>query len=95
MSGTVEGKIVAITDQGNLVSDIAASQLEQAPRGEELTVLCDEHETRGLFAANHDQPESTFIAVLGENGCLELEIVGLSAAIMLGIQVGESVSVCW
>ncbi len=71
MPGTVEGKIVAVTDQGNLVSDIAASQLEQAPRDEQLVVVCDEHETHGLFDANHNQPESTFIAVLSEDGCLD------------------------
>ncbi len=95
MPGTVEGKIVAVTDQGNLVSDIAASQLEQAPRDEQLVVVCDEHETHGLFDANHNQPESTFIAVLSEDGCLELEIVGLSAAIMLGISIGQLISVRW
>ena len=52
-------------------------------------------ETQGLFEAGHDQPESTLIAVIGESGCLEIEIVGVSASIMLGVREGEKVSVRW
>ena len=93
--GTVEGKVVSVTEQGNLVTDISPEQLNGAPRDEGVVVVCDEHETQGLFELGHDQPESTFIALIGESGCLELEIVGLSASIMLGIRVGEAVTVRW
>lgn len=95
MPGTVEGKVVSVSEEGNLVTDISPDQLAGAPRNEGVVVACDEHETQGLFALGHDQPESTFIALVGESGCLELEIVGLSASIMLGIRVGETVTVRW
>lgn len=95
MPGTVEGKVVSVSEQGNLITDITPDQLDSAPRDESFVVVCDEHETQGLFELGHDQPESTFIAILGESGCLELEIVGLSAAMMLGIGVGETVTARW
>lgn len=95
MPATIEGKVVAITDTGNLVTDIGADQLSDAPRDDRVTVACDEHETVGIFDADHGEPESTLIAVLGDSGCLELEIVGLSASLMLGVRVGERVVVRW
>ena len=56
---------------------------------------CDEHETHGIFAADHSQPEFTLLAMIGDSGCLELCIVGDSAKIMLGVAVGEKVTVKW
>jgi hypothetical protein len=78
-----------------LVTDISLDQLQGVPRDEQVIVRCDDHETNGIFTQDHDQPESTLIAVLGESGCLELEIVGDSAQLMLGVRVGEKVEVCW
>lgn len=95
MPGQIVGKIVAFSSQGNLVSDIATDQLENAPRHEGVVVRCDEHETNGLFNTDHKQPESTLIAVLGSSGKLELEIVGDSARIMLGVSLGERIEVHW
>ena len=37
----------------------------------------------------------TLLAVVGSNGQLELEIVGDSAKLMLGVRVGEKVVVKW
>jgi S-adenosylmethionine hydrolase len=93
--GKVVGKVVAFSDQGNLVTDISAEQLAGAPRDERLVVRCDEHETNCLFEAGHQQPGSTLIAVLNARGQLELEIVGESAKLMLGVPLGEVVEVCW
>jgi S-adenosylmethionine hydrolase len=93
--GKVVGKVVAFSDQGNLVTDISAEQLSSAPRDERLVVRCDEHETYCLFETGHQQPESTLIAVLNTRGRLELEIVGESAKLMLGVPLGEIVEVCW
>ena len=95
MAGTIEGSVVSIAENGNLVSDISADRLKGIPSDASITVLCDEHETTGIFEQDHDQPESTFIAVVGQSGSLELEIVGLEANLMLGIQVGEKVVVRW
>ena len=95
MPGQVVGKIVAFSQQGNLVSDISADQLHQAPRDESVVIRCDEHETNGLFDGVHNQPEATLIARIGPSGKLELEIVGDSAKIMLGVPLGETITVQW
>jgi S-adenosylmethionine hydrolase len=95
LSGQIVGKIVAFTPEGNLVSDITADQLKQAPRDERVVIRCDEHETNCLFDSNHQQPEATLIAVLGSSDRLELEIVGDSAKIMLGVPLGETIEVRW
>lgn len=95
MSGQIVGKIVGFSPQGNLVSDITADKLRQAPRNESVVIRCDEHETNCLFEREHHQPEATLIAILGASGCLELEIVGDSAKIMLGVPIGETIEVHW
>lgn len=95
MSGKIEGKIVAITESGGLVTDISAEQLRSAPRDESVLVSCDEHETCGIYPAEHGQPEATFLAYINSNGVLELDIVGVGAAPMLGIRVGQAVVVKW
>ena len=95
MAQRIEGKIASVTDDGNLVTDIPVERLTVAPRNESVTIRCDEHVTQGLFEPNHDQPPMTLIAMLGESGCLELVIVGDSAKIMLGIRIGDSVTVQW
>ena len=95
MSGKIAGTVVSATEAGSLVTDIPHDRLSAAPRGEEVTIACDEHETIGLFAPDHGQPDFTFLAVLGPSGFLELHIVGDSAKAMLGIRTGERVTVKW
>ncbi len=94
MSGQIEGKIVAYSESGNLVSDIAHERLRDVPR-EGVGVACDEHETVGIFHADHPEDPLTLMANLGPSGCLELTIVGESAKAMLGVRVGEKVVVKW
>ncbi len=91
----VEGKIVAITPEGNLVSDISVDRLAGAPRDTSVVIRCDEHETRGLFGPDHQEPPFTLLALLGGHNTLELIIVGDSAKIMLGVGLGTPVSVEW
>jgi S-adenosylmethionine hydrolase len=95
VSGQIVGKIVGFSEQGNLVSDITADRLKQAPRNESVVIRCDEHETNCLFGRDHQQPDATLIAIIGSSGCLELEIVGDSAKIMLGVPIGEAIEVRW
>ena len=95
MPAKIEGEIVAIAENGNLISDIGEDQLRGVPRGDAVSVVCDEHETHGIFDPEHNQPESTFLAVLGSSGYLELEIVGVSASVMLGIGIGQKVILRW
>lgn len=95
MPGKIEGKIVSISDEGNLITDISAEQLADAPRDDSVTVSCDEHMTQGIFAADHNEPDFTLLAMLGTGGCLELVVVGDSARIMLGLGEGQTVTVKW
>lgn len=95
MAGRIEGKVVSISESGNLVSNITTDQLADVPRDDQVTVRCDEHETLGIFEVDHQQPPFTLIALIGEGGYLELEIVSDSAKIMLGVSTGEKVEVRW
>ncbi len=91
----IQGCVESIDSFGNLITNIAADALNSVPRGEETAIVCDEHETRGIFQAYADQPPMTLIAVIGSSGRLELAIVGESAADMLGISVGTAVTIQW
>ncbi len=91
----IEGTVQSIDSFGNLITDISADVLADVPRGEETTIVCDDHQTHGIFNAYADQPEMTLIALVGSNGKLELAIVGESAALMLGVAVGTPVKVTW
>ena len=95
MPQKIEGTVVSVSESGNLVTDIPCASLADAPRDATLSVRCDEHETVGLFSIGHQEPESSFLALFGESGFLELTIVGDSAQMMLGIQPGERVVVRW
>ncbi|MBW3599351.1 MAG: adenosylmethionine-8-amino-7-oxononanoate aminotransferase [Planctomycetes bacterium] len=97
MAGKIEGVVASVSSAGNLVTDITAEQLQSknAPTDQSVTVVCDEHETLGIFPADHNQPPMTYIALIGESGNLELAIVGDSARIMLGVTEGTPVVVKW
>jgi S-adenosylmethionine hydrolase len=91
----IEGLVQSIDSFGNLITNIPADALVNVPRGEETAIVCDEHETRGIFTAYAEQPPMTLIALVGSSGHLELAIVDDSAAIMLGVTVGTPVTVAW
>ena len=91
----VEGAVIAITEQGNLVTDIAPDQLARAPRDPSVTIRCDEHMTIGIYPADHSEPAMTLLAVLADGTPLELTLVGENASAFLGLSVGARVSVEW
>jgi S-adenosylmethionine hydrolase len=93
--GHLEGKIVAYGESGNLVSDLPNERLRDLPRAAEATIICDEHQTLGIFPADHPEEPCTFMAILGTSGYLELTIVGESAKLMLGVKLGEKVVIKW
>ncbi len=95
MAGKIEGVVVSVSEAGNLVTNITAEQLKNVPTDQSVTVVCDEHETLGIFRSDHDQPPMTYIALIGESGNLELAIVDDSARIMLGVSPGAPVVVKW
>jgi S-adenosylmethionine hydrolase len=91
----IEGAVQSIDSFGNLITNISAEALAGVPQGEETAIVCDEHETRGIFKTYADQPEMTLIALVGSSGQLELAIVGDSAAMMLGVRAGAPVTITW
>ena len=95
MAGKIEGTVVAYGPTGNLVTDIANDRLKGVPAGDSVKVICDEHETVGIYAADHQEQPCTLMAILGASGYLELTIVGDSAKAMLGVRLKEKVVVKW
>ena len=95
MPGKIEGIVVAYSPAGNLVTDIPNDRLAGVPQGTGVSVICDEHETVGIFPADHQEEPRTLMAILGESGFLELTIVGDSARSMLGVPLNEKVVVKW
>jgi S-adenosylmethionine hydrolase len=95
MPSKVKGKVIEVTDVGDLVTDISESQIAAAPRNESVRILVDgEHETFGIFEEDHRQPAMTLICILA-SGALRLHLVGDSATMMLGVRKGADVEVRW
>jgi hypothetical protein len=95
VSGRIEGSVVAITPEGDLVTSISSEQLRGAPRDPSALISCGEHETVGIFPPDHQEAPMTFLDILKEGDPLKPVIVGDSAKMMLGISVGETVTVKW
>ena len=93
MSTSIEGQIVEIGTSGSLITDIKNDQLTAVPHDESTSIKFDAHTTVGIFPADEEQPMGTLVARMGDSGCLEIEIVGMNLSEMLGIKVGEAVSV--
>ena len=93
--GRIEGCVQTIDSFGNLITNITAEMLRHAPRDERVRIVCEEHETLGIYRTYADQPAQTLIALVGSSGCLELAVVNDNAAALLGIGVGAPVRVCW
>lgn len=96
MSRRIQGKVVEITSNGDLVTDIASTAWKDIPRSPETRVLVDEeHETIGIFGNDHQQPAMTLIAIADGDAPLKLHLVEDSAAMMLGVRAGASVEIRW
>jgi S-adenosylmethionine hydrolase len=94
--GSIKGKVIEVSSHGGLITDITATQLASAPRDASVRITVDEHETFGLFAAEHGQPAMTLVAVVdGSDALLTIELVGDSASDMLGVRSGAPVEVHW
>jgi len=91
----IEGVVLRIDSFGNLITNITADMLSGRPTDERACIVCNIYETWGIYNAYSDHPRGTFIALVGSHNCLELAIVGESAAERLGIGVGSPVVVAW
>ena len=95
MANRIDGTVASIGDGGNLITDISNEQVSEVPRDDSVTIKFGGHETFGLFPAEHGQPDATMVGSLGSSGFVEIEIVGIPLAEMLGIRVGETVMIGW
>lgn len=95
VSQTLTGKVVEVDATGNLVTDIPSERLRGAPSDASLRVVVDEHETFGLYPAEHSQPPMTLVAIAEGNKPLTIVLVDDSASAMLGVRVGAMVEVHW
>jgi S-adenosylmethionine hydrolase len=95
VAGKIEGSVAAFGPTGNLITDIANDRLKGVPSGDGVKIICDEHETVGIYQADHEEEAATLMAILGGSGFLELTIVGDSAQAMLGVPLKEKVVVKW
>jgi S-adenosylmethionine hydrolase len=95
LPGKIQGSIASIDSFGNLISDITAEMLVDTPTDERVQIVCDEHETQGIFRTYADQPPMTLVALVGSSGHLELAIIGDSAELMLGVKRGTPITVRW
>jgi S-adenosylmethionine hydrolase len=93
--GKIEGSVVAYGPTGNLITDIANDRLQGLPAGDSIKIVCDEHETVGIYPSDHEEEACTLMAIRGSGGFLELTIVGDSAKAMLGVRLNEKVVVKW
>ena len=94
-SDKLSGIIESIDSFGNLITNIREEMLGDVPRDEGVRIVCDEHETNGIFSTYGDQPSMTLLALIGSGGMLELAIVDDNAAAMLSVKVGTGVTVSW
>lgn len=91
----ITGSVTSIGRDGRLVTDVEVDRVSGAPADEAVSIKFGGHETFGLYAAKHDQPESTMVASLGEGGFVEIEIVGMNLSEMLGIGEGAPIEITW
>ena len=94
VSGKIDGTLASATEAGDMLTDITAEQLADAPRDERVAVSCGGHQTIGIHTVDHSQPEMTFLAIVDDQQ-LRLTIVGENARAMLGLNVGDAVVVQW
>lgn len=95
VSNVIEGQVVAVTESGDLVTDISSDVLANAPTDDSVAINCSGHETLGIFPADHQEPMGTFLAMLNADNALTLTIVGVNLSEMLSIKVGAAVTVKW
>lgn len=95
MAHQIEGQVVKIGEEGNLLTDIAIDQVSEIVGHDTVVIKFGGHETIGLFPTDHGQPNATMVASVGQSGFVEIEIVGISLAEMLGIKVEEPVAIIW
>ena len=96
MASKIQGTVIQVNSDGDLITDIAEEQLAGVGRTNDTKIIVDdEHETFGLYDSNHNHPSMTLIAIVEPKQTLRLHLVSDSAAMMLGVRKGACVEVQW
>lgn len=95
MANRIEGTVSQISPSGGLITDISNKSLAHIPSDESTCVKFGDFETFGIFTQDHQQPDATMVAFIGQDGLLQIEIVGISLTEMLGVGIGEKVVIKW
>jgi len=96
VSRRIQGKVIEVSTNGDLVTDIGPGAWKDIPRSTETRVSVDgEHETVGIFGSDHQQPSMTLIAIADGDEPLRLHLVDDSATMMLGVRAGAAVEIRW
>lgn len=92
---SILGAVLMVDSFGNLITNISADDLRDAPRGEQTVIACGGHTTRGVARSYGERPPRTLLALVGSSGYLELAIAGGHAAKTLGADIGSEVAISW
>ncbi len=95
LSNQIEGLVASCDSAGNLITDIPNDSVAGIVGDENVSVKFGDHETFGIFATDHGEPDATLVASLGNSGFVQIEIVGISLSDMLGIKPGVQVNIAW
>lgn len=91
----LEGCVESISSAGDLITDISVQGAQEAPNLHEVKIQVGPHETIGIYTPDHNEPDGTLIAIQNAEGLIEVGITGMNISEMLGIQVGEKVTLSW
>ncbi len=91
----IHGMVVSFDTFGNLITDISGGMLEEAGSSSSLQIKCGAHVVREMVRAYGRGVAGSLVALVGSSGLLELAVVNGSAAQMLGVEVGDEVTVTW
>ena len=95
LSNQIDGEVTSCDSAGNLITNVANDSVAGLVGDETVSIKFGDHETFGIFPIDHGEPDATLVASLGESGCLQIEIVGISLSDMLGIKPGIQVAIAW
>lgn len=91
----LEGRVESLGANGDLITNIAVASCSEALKLNEVKVQVGPHETVGIHPADHNEPDATLIAIAGAEGFVQIGITGINISEMLGIKVGEKVTISW
>jgi S-adenosylmethionine hydrolase len=93
--GSLRGEIIYIDQFGNLITNIRRGTLERSfsTPAEKVQVQVKRRTVPGIFKTYAEQEAGELLALVGSSGYLEVAVNRGSAALMLGCEKGDTVTV--